>query len=74
MLSALLSLTLISSTLPLCPPQEAPRAVTLDDEHPWVPVTDLAAWDRRRDELRRRVLVAAGLWPPGRCPRNGTRC
>jgi hypothetical protein len=41
----------------------ATALVTLDGEHPWSFDGDLAAWERRRERLRRQVLVAAGLWP-----------
>lgn len=30
---------------------------------PFTPVKDAQAWDARREEIRRRVLVASGLWP-----------
>src|SRR5476651_1886944 len=30
---------------------------------PFTRVKDAQAWDTRREEVRRRVLVAAGLWP-----------
>ena len=30
---------------------------------PFTPVKDAPAWAARREEIRRRVLVAAGLWP-----------
>ena len=39
--------------------------VTLDGEHPWSFDGDRAAWERRRERLRRQVLVSAGLWPLG---------
>ncbi|MBI4606814.1 MAG: acetylxylan esterase [Planctomycetes bacterium] len=47
------------------PPLDArlERAKTLDDYHPWTPVTDLAAWRERAQRVRDQVLVAAGLWP-----------
>ena len=44
-------------------PGEDPRlgsAVTLDDHFAFTPPPDLATWERRRGELRRQVLVAAG--------------
>lgn len=53
--------------------QAGARAITLEDDHPWEPITDLAVWAERRGELRRRVLVAAGLWPlPPRPPLRAT--
>jgi dienelactone hydrolase len=30
---------------------------------PWTPPTDLAAWKKRRQDVREQVLVANGLWP-----------
>ena len=45
------------------------RLVTLEGEHPWTAPATAEAWAVRRAEVRRRVLVAAGLWPePPRCP------
>ena len=35
----------------------------LDGAHPFQPVSSAAAWAERRDAIRRRVAVAAGLWP-----------
>jgi hypothetical protein len=37
--------------------------VTLDGYHPWQPITDLDVWQKRRERVRRQILVAAGLWP-----------
>ena len=50
------------------PPPESldPRLaglVTLDGEHPWELDGGVATWKRRAAVLRRRVLVAGGLWP-----------
>ncbi len=36
---------------------------TLDSYHPWSPPPTLAEWEARREQVRRQVLVAAGLWP-----------
>ncbi len=44
---------------------------TDDSTFPMQPVTDAAAWPARREEIRRRILVAAGLHPmPERTPLN----
>lgn len=38
---------------------------------PFTPVKDKAAWDTRRDEIQKRVLVSSGLWPmPEKTPLN----
>ncbi|MEZ0387785.1 MAG: acetylxylan esterase [Verrucomicrobium sp.] len=38
---------------------------------PFSPVKDAAAWQSRREEIERRVLLASGLWPmPERTPLN----
>ncbi len=38
-------------------------------EFPFTPVADRASWMTRREEIRHRVLLAAGLWPmPERTP------
>ena len=40
---------------------------------PFTQVKDAPAWDARREEVRRRVLVAAGLWPmPEKTPLRAT--
>ncbi len=45
----------------------------LDGFHPWRPIEDPRAWDERAQEVRRRILVAAGLWPlPPAAPLNPT--
>ncbi len=45
------------------------KAVTLDGYHHWEPPRSLEDWRHRSEEIRRRVLVAAGLWPmPPRTP------
>ncbi len=36
---------------------------TLDDYFPFQPPADLATWEKRRERVRRQILVAAGLWP-----------
>ena len=43
--------------------QRLKGAVTLDGYHPWKPPGDLTAWKKRREKVRRQILVAAGLWP-----------
>jgi len=52
------------------PPAAAPAADsrlgpprTLDGPFPFTPVADAAAWPARREAIRHRILVAAGLWP-----------
>ncbi len=50
----------------LVPPGDDARSQhvrTLDDEHLFVPPASQAAWRGRAEQLRTRVLVAAGLWP-----------
>jgi len=37
--------------------------VTLNGYHPWRSIGDLDVWKKRRERVRRQVLVAAGLWP-----------
>ncbi|KAA3611459.1 MAG: DUF1080 domain-containing protein [Planctomycetota bacterium] len=37
--------------------------VTLEGVHPWYPTSDSESWQKRSQELRRQILVAAGLWP-----------
>lgn len=39
------------------------RPRTLDDYFPMSPVTSAADWPGRQEAIRRRILVAAGLWP-----------
>jgi dienelactone hydrolase len=36
---------------------------TLNDYFPWTPPSSLQQWQVRRQELRKQVLVATGLWP-----------
>lgn len=46
-------------------------AKTLDDHFPFVVPDDVATWHARSEMLRRRVLVATGLWPmPEKPPIN----
>ncbi|QEG38827.1 alpha/beta hydrolase family protein [Roseimaritima ulvae] len=43
----------------------------LNGHFPFAPPEDLEAWEARAAELRKRVLVATGLWPmPQRTPMN----
>ena len=49
----------------------APR--TLDGYFPLAPVADAAAWPARREAIRNRVLLAAGLWPMPTLPRAPVR-
>lgn len=37
---------------------------TLDGFFPFEPPATVAAWAERREEVRRRILVSLGLWPP----------
>ncbi len=47
----------------------APR--TLNDYFPFAQVDSPAEWESRRQQIKRRIQVAAGLWPmPGRTPLN----
>lgn len=39
------------------------RVVTLDDYFPFTPPSTLEAWEMRREEVRRRILLSNGLWP-----------
>ena len=44
---------------------------TLDDHFPFVVPDDVGQWHQRSEMLRRRVLVATGLWPmPEKTPLN----
>lgn len=36
---------------------------SLDGYFPFAPPTTLAAWQQRREAVRQRILVSAGLWP-----------
>ncbi|MBI4586351.1 MAG: acetylxylan esterase [Planctomycetes bacterium] len=58
-------------------PSQAPADVRLqklrdlDSTHPWRPIEDPRAWAERAQEVRQRILVAAGLWPlPPAAPLN----
>ena len=56
-------------SLRLLPPGQFPDDVrraaraTLDGPHPFRQVASREAWEQRRQEIRLRVQVAAGLWP-----------
>lgn len=41
----------------------ANKLITLDGYFPFEPPLDAGQWESRRSELRRQLLVAAGLWP-----------
>lgn len=42
-----------------------------DKYHPWVPPTNLKAWEAEAQKIRERVLVSQGLWPmPPKTPLN----
>ncbi|MEM1442892.1 MAG: acetylxylan esterase [Verrucomicrobiota bacterium] len=48
--------------------------VTLHDYHPFRPVASAEAWVERKEEIRTRILVAAGLLPlPEKTPLNAHR-
>jgi len=71
----LLPCPLLLGLTPILGAQAAPRdarlerLVTLEGEHPWTAPETAEAWTARRAQVRRRVLVAAGLWPEApRCP------
>jgi len=34
-----------------------------DEYHPWAPPKTKAEWEKRRQEIRRQILVSNGLWP-----------
>jgi hypothetical protein len=68
---------LVGQGLPALPDGETPDdsrfepPVTLDDEFPFHPVAAKEEWPERREEIRRRIAVSAGLWPqPTRTPLN----
>lgn len=47
------------------------RLKTLNDDFPFHPPQTREAWQQRREELRRQLLVALGLWPlPEKTPLN----
>ncbi len=47
------------------------RLITLNDYFPFQPPKSREAWEKRREELRRQLLVALGLWPlPEKAPLN----
>lgn len=42
-----------------------------DKYHPWVPPTNMKAWEAESQKIRERVLVSQGLWPmPPKTPLN----
>lgn len=52
----------------------AEDVVTLHDYHPFREVPDIAKWDERKEEIRTRILVAAGLLPmPEKTPLRAER-
>jgi len=64
-----------SDPLRVCEPGKLPaderlnRPRNLDDYHPFTVPKDLASWSKRREALKRQVLVSQGLWPlPERTP------
>ncbi|MEM7600966.1 MAG: acetylxylan esterase, partial [Verrucomicrobiota bacterium] len=57
----------------LCLPADD-GVVTLHDEHPFRPVPEISDWEERRQEIRTRILVSAGLLPmPTKTPLNAKR-
>src|SRR4029078_13096507 len=79
--SSVAAVTLLFGTgddpLRVLPPGKLPsderlnRPRNLDAYHPFTVPADAAAWAKRREFLRRQVLVSQGLWPlPERTPLN----
>lgn len=62
MLPRCLLLLAIAVAAPAQDPREE-ALVTLDGHFPFEPPASAEGWAERRAEVRRRVLVAAGLWP-----------
>ena len=59
----------LAAPAPAPPDGRTSRCRTLNDTHEFHPPPTLAAWATRAESLRRRILVAAGLWPmPPRPP------
>ncbi|MCO8122755.1 alpha/beta hydrolase family protein [Stieleria sp. TO1_6] len=52
-----------AATAPAAQPAVTEKLKTLNDHFPFVVPETVAQWDSRRDALKRRVLVATGLWP-----------
>jgi dienelactone hydrolase len=67
-------LTLLTHSLPPAARAEDARKAPLKDLNgyfPFNPPQSLSEWDTRREEVRRRILVAEGLWPmPTKTPLN----
>lgn len=63
--SRLLLPTLLLLALTACgQAQDSPRPVRdLDGYFPFTPVADAAAWEIRREDIQKRLLLASGLWP-----------
>jgi hypothetical protein len=82
--AAICAMALVGGPLGAAPPKVLPTDATLDDQRlgpprtldsffPFPPVSQAADWPARREAIRRRVLVAAGLWPlPTRPPLAAT--
>lgn len=77
MMKSTLLLTGALAATALCPPalhaedvrHQAPK--DLNGYFPFNPPSSLSEWDARKEEVRRRILVAEGLWPmPTKTPLN----
>ena len=75
--ASLCSLSAVRAEVRVYPEGEVPKDKRLDplkDLNAYFPFevpNDRAAWEKRKEELRRRVLVATGLWPmPEKTPLN----
>lgn len=77
MMKPTLLLTGALAAAALCPPalhaedarHQAPK--DLNGYFPFNPPSSLSEWDARKEEVRRRILVAEGLWPmPTKTPLN----
>ena len=73
-LSFLLMLAVLLALPSSSPAQTAPTRELRDlnkSYFPFTPVKSKEAWDVRKEEVKRRVLVASGLWPmPEKTPLN----
>ena len=73
-LSFLLMLAVLLALPSTSPAQAAPTRELRDlnkSYFPFTPVKSKEAWDVRKEEVKRRVLVASGLWPmPEKTPLN----
>lgn len=82
--SIALTLALFASLVTAEPPRALPEGETSTDARreelknlngyfPFKPVTSVDQWEKRHEEIRRRILVSQGLWPmPTKAPLNPT--